>query len=257
MPNKKETNKREEVNAIHYNSLSEEITVLSGRALGWGDSYADHYMSKGSIETSLEDKEAKSRECNTSVKLFDKVFVGNRYNGKENPFVDEVERLLNDSNQAKEWMETTGITNIANNKSGDGSGTVEKLLNHVKNGGGVKITDKISIPNAGELIGQYYLKSKDFPCHYIQKGDNFYRSTEENPFNLPDDIPLYQGSGKFGIRILLEPVKRQEYYKFLEENNIEKKGTKNTDRYKYPGQWKVRFLQDTTLDNGVLPESKY
>lgn len=37
--------------------------------------------------------------------------------------------------------------------------------------------------------------------HYLQAGDDFYRIGHENPFELPDDIPILEGYGDFKVRI--------------------------------------------------------
>lgn len=60
-----------------------------------------------------------------------------------------------------------------------------------------------SIPDVdlGSIIRDHYLNNKAEPAYYMQAGDDFYMIDSKNPFNVPSDVPLLEGSGPFKVRV--------------------------------------------------------
>ena len=53
----------------------------------------------------------------------------------------------------------------------------------------------------GDLVTKHYTKGKKEPAYYMQADDDFYRISNTNPLNLPNDIPLLSGDGDFKVRV--------------------------------------------------------
>jgi hypothetical protein len=64
------------------------------------------------------------------------------------------------------------------------------------------------------------LKGKAVSAHYIQAADDFYMIGNENPLNLPEDIPLLSGIGDFKFRIGLRHT--NQWYELQPEIKIKK-----------------------------------
>ena len=70
----------------------------------------------------------------------------------------------------------------------------------------------------GNIVTAHYTKGKTKPAYYMQAGDDFYRISYENPFNLSTNIPLISGFGDFKVRIST----RTEFYEVQAEIKIKK-----------------------------------
>lgn len=77
------------------------------------------------------------------------------------------------------------------------------------------IANKVNV-NLGKVVTDHYTKGKTKPALYMQAGDDFYRISKEDPFNLGDKIPLLVGSGDFKVRI----GTRSEFYEVQAEIKI-------------------------------------
>jgi hypothetical protein len=68
----------------------------------------------------------------------------------------------------------------------------------------------------GKTITLHYTKGKSSPAYYMQAGDDFYRISYFDPFNLGADIPLLSGTGDFKMRIST----RSDFYEVQAEIKI-------------------------------------
>jgi hypothetical protein len=55
--------------------------------------------------------------------------------------------------------------------------------------------------NLGRVVTDHYLYGKDEPTYYMQAGDDFYMIGDDNPLDLPDDIPTLSGTGAYKVRV--------------------------------------------------------
>lgn len=70
--------------------------------------------------------------------------------------------------------------------------------------------------NLGKVVTDHYTKGKTEAAYYMQAGDDFYRISKTDPFNLGDKIPLLSGKGDFKVRI----GTRSEFYEVQAEIKI-------------------------------------
>jgi hypothetical protein len=70
----------------------------------------------------------------------------------------------------------------------------------------------------GSIVISHYTKGKTKPAYYMQAGDDFYKISNQNPFDLSMNIPLISGFGDFKVRIST----RTEFYEVQAEIKIKK-----------------------------------
>lgn len=70
--------------------------------------------------------------------------------------------------------------------------------------------------NLGKVVTDHYTKGKAEPAYYMQAGDDFYRISNEDPFQLGSKIPLLKGTGDFKVRVST----RSEFYEVQAEIKI-------------------------------------
>lgn len=90
----------------------------------------------------------------------------------------------------------------------------------------------------GKVVTAHYTLGKAEPAYYMQAGDDFYRISRKDPYNLGDKIPLLSGRGDFRVRIST----RSQFYEVQAEIKI-----KNMPQSRYslaPGTKKLNpFLK--------------
>jgi hypothetical protein len=72
--------------------------------------------------------------------------------------------------------------------------------------------------NLGEIVTEHYTKGKAEPAYYMQAGDDFYRISNKDPFEVGSKIPLLKGYGNFKVRVST----RSESYEVQAEIKISK-----------------------------------
>tara|TARA_R100000908_G_C3704861_1_gene113826 strand:+ start:59 stop:781 length:723 start_codon:yes stop_codon:yes gene_type:complete len=77
---------------------------------------------------------------------------------------------------------------------------LQKMKDYVEQAGNRYIM-KEENQNLGKLITEHYTQGKTEPAYYMQAGDDFYRISNTNPFNLSTKIPLLSGTGDFKVRV--------------------------------------------------------
>lgn len=77
-----------------------------------------------------------------------------------------------------------------------------------------------NVPNQdiGQMVTEHYTEGKKEPAYYLQAGDDFYRISNKNPYNLENKIPLLSGLGDFKVRV----ATRSEFYEIQAEIKIKK-----------------------------------
>jgi hypothetical protein len=70
----------------------------------------------------------------------------------------------------------------------------------------------------GKVVTEHYTKGKTVPAYYMQAGDDFYRISDMDIFDLGSKIPLLSGRGDFRVRI----ATRSEFYEVQAEIKITK-----------------------------------
>jgi len=54
----------------------------------------------------------------------------------------------------------------------------------------------------GKIVRKHYLEGKAEPAYYLQAGDDFYIfDKKQNPCNVPNDVPVFKGTGEFKMRV--------------------------------------------------------
>jgi hypothetical protein len=91
--------------------------------------------------------------------------------------------------------------------------TMKKYFN--RNGVNRYIANKENM-DLGKIVTQHYIKGKTVAAYYMQAGDDFYRISDADPFNLGLSIPLLEGTGDFKVRIST----RSEFYEIQAEIKI-------------------------------------
>ena len=70
----------------------------------------------------------------------------------------------------------------------------------------------------GKVVTDHYTKGKAEPAYYMQAGDDFYRISNKDPFELGNKIPILKGNGDFKVRVST----RSEFYEVQAEIKIMK-----------------------------------
>lgn len=72
--------------------------------------------------------------------------------------------------------------------------------------------------NMGSIVTEHYTKGKKEPAYYMQAGDDFYRISKKDPFNIGIKIPELSGVGDFKVRV----ATRSQFYEVQAEMKIKK-----------------------------------
>jgi hypothetical protein len=72
--------------------------------------------------------------------------------------------------------------------------------------------------NMGSIVTEHYTKGKKEPAYYMQAGDDFYRISKKDPFNIGRKIPELSGVGDFKVRV----ATRSQFYEVQAEMKIKK-----------------------------------
>jgi hypothetical protein len=60
----------------------------------------------------------------------------------------------------------------------------------------------VSNQDLGSVVRDHYAKGgKTETTYYLQAADDFYRLSNENPLNVPSDVPMFKGKGDFRMRV--------------------------------------------------------
>lgn len=161
-------------------------------------------------------------------------------------------KILNSSEDAKQFIEdlveSTGIDpkklSLFSTKGGlkkPGAVQLDKMYNFCEKRGSRYILAEENY-DIGKLARAHYsLGENGKPkASYIQTGDDFYRLSNDNPLKfVPNDVPLFKGSGDLRIRVATRLD--SGFYEILAEVKIKKpdKDSKYSSKYSFmPGSTK-------------------
>lgn len=145
----------------------------------------------------------------------------------QTPAAKEAVRILNESNQANDFLEKiskfSGIPlksiKIPTTQSGlkeEGAVPLFVMKNYFSQPGINRYITNLENYNIGKLVTEHYTKGKKEPAYYMQAGDDFYLISSANPLKLNRGIPLLSGHGDFKVRIST----RSQFYEVQAEIKI-------------------------------------
>lgn len=138
-----------------------------------------------------------------------KVYISKMLDKHAKPFVKDILKATGKKNLN---------TNIGPQKNDKDTVNHEEMKAYM-----VKQKDQyiITVPNQnlGKVVRDHYSKGgKTEPAYYLQAADDFYRLSDENPLNVPSDVPMFKGKGDFRMRIAI----RSKQYEIQPEVKVKK-----------------------------------
>lgn len=143
------------------------------------------------------------------------------------PAAAEAVKILNESNQTKEFLKSiskfSGIPlkslKIPTTKSGlkeEGAVPLKVMKSYFDRPGVNRYIANKEKFDLGKVVTDHYTKGKAEPAYYMQAGDDFYKISNKDPYKLGNKIPLLKGIGDFKVRI----GTRSEFYEVQAEIKI-------------------------------------
>ena len=127
--------------------------------------------------------------------------------GKIGPLKTYIVKMLNDhaKNFVKSIQKATGKTklntNIGPQKTDKDTVNLEEMKAFM-----AKQNDQYIITVSGQNLGKvvrdhYSMGGKSETVYYMQAGDDFYRLSNEDPLGVAADVPMFEGTGEFRMRV--------------------------------------------------------
>lgn len=150
------------------------------------------------------------------------------------PSAKEAVDILNKSLQTKQFLKDLseftgipiGVLKIPTTKSGlksPGAVPLDIMKSYFNRPSVNRYIANETNTDLGKVVTEHYTKGKAKPVYYMQAGDDFYRISSVDPFNLGSNIPLLAGIGDFKVRI----ATRSEFYEVQAEIKITKMPNSN------------------------------
>jgi hypothetical protein len=186
------------------NRTSEEIAAVRPKV---SVAFSDIYLTKPGYESVwLEVKTDHTDNLSNPRVFFDKQWQTNYVSLSAKVTVD----ILNTQRETREFIRTLSEfaeipleqlkipTSKAQFKGAPGVVPIDVLKEYFEVIASNRYIANVVNYDIGALITADYAERN---VHYMQAGDDFYIIGETNPFSLPDDIPIIEGTGDFKIRI--------------------------------------------------------
>lgn len=229
----KNSDKREEAVADNINKIAKEMDIedlLHAERPKASTAYSDVLCTYNGNEAWIEVKMNHTDNLSNPRFYYENGKWASTY---KTPVAQVCVKILNSSEDAKQFIEdlveSTGIDpkklSLFSTKGGlkkPGAVQLDKMYNFCEKRGSRYILAEENY-DIGELARAHYsLGENGKPkASYIQTGDDFYRLSNKNPLKfVPNDVPLFNGSGDLRIRVATRLD--SGFYEILAEVKIKK-----------------------------------
>jgi len=127
--------------------------------------------------------------------------------GKIGPLKTYIVKMLNDHAKdfVKSIQKTTGKnklnTNIGPQKTDKDTVNLQEMKDFMSKQKDQYIVT-VSGQNLGKVVRDHYSKGgKSETVYYMQADDDFYRLSNEDPLGVESDVPMFEGTGEFRMRV--------------------------------------------------------
>lgn len=229
----KNSDEREEAVADNINKIAKEMDIedlLHAERPATSTAYSDVLCTYNGNEAWIEVKMNHTDNLSNPRFYYENGKWASTY---KTPVAQVCVKILNSSEDAKQFIEdlveSTGIDpkklSLFSTKGGlkkPGAVQLDKMYNFCEKRGSRYILAEENY-DIGELARAHYsLGENGKPkASYIQTGDDFYRLSNDNPLEfVPNDVPLFNGSGDLRIRVATRLD--SGFYEILAEVKIKK-----------------------------------
>lgn len=215
--------KDSEIYELRVATLLNRIPGVSAKKMG-GVEYSDVFIRYKGAQSWLEVKMNHSDNLINTRMSYEK---GKWTAVNEGAGTKEVLGIISSSFEAKQFLIEMGKLN----KPGVAEVTLSTTKGAANKDGVISFDDMkdyfakkpnkyiatINNVDAASIVSKHYTNGKKEPAYYIQIGDDFYRTSEANPFELgtsDKEVPIFNAKGTLKVRVSYE---RNSYYVIVPE----------------------------------------